>query len=277
MMNLKNIKMFLRKNPKLIEGLALLIMMAAFFFAFYYIIKHNNPFVFILAFLLLTLIVLIFYFFTKDKFARRFLLKCLIFPVLVILILIFFLTYFNLNDGKAENLNYYEVKFDLYILDNATSLIKFSNDLEIANQIWRRYNIFLILEDSFIVSTNLSEEDKSFLLNNNATEEDCSRYNELINSFSENSTRLKVVLLSSGSKHKGRGCICGCDSVIVEPKKELLSDLTGWNLAHEFGHIFGLIDLRNRWNLMCDEFKLVKPKFLNKEQFRSISQKIKSL
>ncbi|MDP3026100.1 MAG: hypothetical protein Q8N63_00180 [Nanoarchaeota archaeon] len=191
--------------------------------------------------------------------------------------MVFFLAYFNISDGKAENLSYHEVKFDLYILDNATSLSKFNGDLQIANKVWERYNLSLILENTYFIDTNLNDDDKSFLLNNNATEEDCLKYNETINSFSKNSTKLKVIILSSDSKHKGRGCICGCNSVILEPKKELLFDLTGWNLAHEFGHIFGLVDLRNRWNLMCDEFKVVRPKFLNKEQFKSISQKIKSL
>ena len=266
----------IKKNPKLIEMIALLIMMIVFLFAFYYIIEHNNPFIFILSFLLLSIIILAFYFFIKDKFARRFLLKCLMFPILVILMMIFFLTYFNISDGKAENLNHYEIKFDLYILDNATSPTKFNKDLQIANKIWERYHVSLILENSYFIDTNLNDEDKSFLLNNNATKEDCLKYNEIINSFSKNSSKLKAIILSSDSKHKGRGCICGCNSVILEPKRELLFDLTGWNLAHEFGHIFGLIDLRNRWNLMCDEFKVIRPKFLNKEQFNSISQKIES-
>lgn len=189
--------------------------------------------------------------------------------------MIFFLAYFNISDGKAENLDSYEVKFDLYVLDNATSLAKFSEDLQIANKIWAKYNISLVLENSYFIATDLSDDDKSFLLNNNATEEDCIKYNDIINSFSKNSTKLKAIILSSDSKHKGRGCICGCNSIIVEPKKELFSDLTGWNLAHEFGHIFGLSDLRNRWNLMCDEFKIMNPKFLNKEQFNYVSQKVK--
>jgi len=273
----EKIRNFFQKNPKVIEMTALAVMMIVFLFAFYYIIKHNNPFIFILSFLLLTIIILVFYFFVKDKFAKRFLLKCLIFPIFVILMMIFFLAYFNISGGRAENLTHYEVKFDLYILDNATSLAKFSEDLQIANKIWARYNISLILEDLYFIDTNLSDDDKSFLLNNNATEEDCTKYNDTINSFSENSTKLKAIILSSDSKHKGRGCICGCNSVIVEPKKELLFDLTGWNLAHEFGHIFGLSDLRNRWNLMCDEFKILRPNFLNKEQFNSVSQKVKSL
>ncbi len=276
MLEKKKIRNFFQKNPKLIEMIALAIMMIVFLFAFYYIIKHNNPFIFILSFLLLAIIIIVFYFFAKDKFAKRFLLKCLIFPVFVVLMTIGILAYFNITDGKGENLNPYEVKFDLYILDNATSPTKFDNDLQTANKIWKKYNISLILEDSYFINTDLSDDDKSFLLNNNATEEDCLKYNETINSFSDNSTNLKVIILSSDSKHKGRGCICGCNSVIVEPKKELLFDLTGWNLAHEFGHIFGLSDLRNRWNLMCDEFKIMKPKFLNKEQFNSVSQKAKS-
>ncbi len=272
----EKIRNFFQKNPKFIEMIALAIMTIVFLLAFYYIIKHNNPFIFILSFLLLAIILLVFHFFVKDRFARRFLLKCLIFPIIVILMMIFFLTYFNISDGKAENLNHYEIKFDLYILDNATSLAKFNEDLQIANKIWGGYNISLILESPYFINTNLNDEDKSFLLNNNATEEDCLKYNEIINSFSENFTKLKVVILSSDSKHKGRGCICGCNSVILEPKRELLFDLTGWNLAHEFGHIFGLIDLRNRWNLMCDEFKMIKPKFLNKKQINSVSQKIES-
>ena len=273
----EKIRNFFQKNPKLIEGIALAIMMIVFLFAFYYIIKHNNPFIFILSFLLLAIIILVFYFFVKDKFAKRFLLKCLIFPVFVVLMTICILAYFNISDGKTENLTHYEVKFDLYVLDNATPPAKFDKDLQTANKIWAKYNLSLVLEKSYFIDTLLGDDDKSFLLNNNATEEDCVKYNEIVNSFSKNSTKLKVIVLSSDSKHKGRGCICGCNSVILEPKKELLFDLTGWNLAHEFGHIFGLNDLRNRWDLMCDEFKIMRPKFLNKEQFNSVSQKVKSL
>jgi len=277
MLKKEKVRDFFQKNPKLIEIIALAIMMIVFLFAFYYIIKHNNPFIFILSFLLLTIIILVFYFFVEDRFAKRFLLKCLIFLVFVVLMTIGALAYFNMTDGKAENLNHYEVRFDLYVLDNATSLSKFNTDLQIANKIWGKYNISLILKNSYFIDSNLSDDDKSFLLNNNATEEDCIKYNKIINSFSNNSSKLKTIILSSDSTHKGRGCICGCNSVIVEPKKELLFDLTGWNIAHEFGHIFGLSDLRNRWNLMCDEFKILRPKFLNKEQFNSVSQKIKSL
>jgi len=42
-------------------------------------------------------------------------------------------------------------------------------------------------------------------------------------------------------------------------------------------NLFGLVDLKNRWNLMCEEFKIMGLRFLNKEQFRVISQKIRFL
>jgi len=263
----------LRKNPKLIEFGALGIMAIVFLFAFYYILKNNNPFMFILSFLILSIILLLFRFFVKDKFAKKFLLKCLIFPAIFILIMIIVLAYFNISDGKGENANSQSLEFDLYIINNSTTLEKFNHDLIKANKIWNKYDINLEMNKFYFIDS-LNETQTLFLLDVNATdEEECAKYRDII-SFS-NKSDMRVLVLDSDSKHKGRGCICGCDSVILEPKKELFRDLTGWNLAHEFGHIFGLVDLRNRYNLMCDEFKLIQPKFINQEQMDSVINKFK--
>ena len=182
--------------------------------------------------------------------------------------MIIVLTYFNISESKGENSNSQNMKFDLYIINNSTTLEKFNHDLIRANKIWNKYNINLEMNKFYFID-ELNENQTLFLLDVNATdEEECAKYLDII-SFS-NKSDMRVLVLDSNSKYKGRGCICGCNSVILEPKKELFRDLTGWNLAHEFGHIFGLVDLRNRYNLMCDEFKLIQPKFINQEQMDSV-------
>ncbi|MCK5624214.1 hypothetical protein KAI04_00035 [Candidatus Pacearchaeota archaeon] len=143
-------------------------------------------------------------------------------------------------------------------------------DLLKANEIWNEQNIFLRIKETFYIE-EIDFLEESFLLNVDATNKsECLKYNEII-SFS-NKSELRLILLDSESNHRGRGCICGCDSIVVDIKKELSLDLTGWNIAHEFGHLFGQFDIKNRYNLMCDQLKVIKPSFLNKKQIYSLTR-----
>ena len=263
---------YFKRNPKILEQLAFLFMAIVFFGLFYFLMKFSRSVIVLLSLIVISIIILISYFIYKNRFARRFLLKCLIFPILFIIIMLSCFVYFNISEGKGENSHHYQVNFNVYILDNSTTLEKFSNDLIIANNIWNNYNISLVLNKSYFIYGLLNDTEKSFLLNVNASNDsECLRYNQLLSKLSNNDTGLEVIVLGASSDYKGRACICGCKSIILENNKELFMDLTGWNLAHEFGHIFGLVDFRNRYNLMCDEFKFIKLSFLNKEQVKSVA------
>jgi hypothetical protein len=183
-------------------------------------------------------------------------------------------TLINLNriETKGENNTPSLLKFDLYIINQSISLEDFNKILIDANKIWGEYNVSFELNKIYWESLNDTE--KSFLLEVNATNnEECKKYNQIIN-FSNNSHLKVIILTNANSSKKGRGCICGCESVIIGKEIVFFQDLTGWNFAHEFGHILGLLDLSNRYNLMCDELKLISPKFLNKNQTKSVTASI---
>jgi hypothetical protein len=260
---------YFKKNPRVLESLSFLLMALVFLVFFYVLMSINKSVIVFLSFILMEIIIIIMYFLFKDKYAKKFLLKCLVFPALFIIIMISSFVYFNISEGKGVNLSPAEVYFDVYISDNSTTMDKFHQDLEVANKIWNQYNISLILNNSYFIEGSLNETEKSYLLDTNANESECIYYNEIISSFSNNKN-LKVIMINAESPHKGRGCICGCNSIILEGDTELFMDLTGWNLAHEFGHILGLFDLINRYNLMCDEYKSIRPNFLSKSQLESI-------
>jgi len=185
------------------------------------------------------------------------------------------LIYFNISERNYSNFEAREIGFDLYIVNNSIDHNKAIEEIDFANKLWGKYNISLKLNNTYNID-NLTNLDSDFLLEVNATNSDsCNVYLDKI-SFSNNS-KLRVIILSSNSKHMGRGCICGCNSIVLDSRKELSMDLTGWNLAHEFGHILGLIDIRNRYNLMDDEFKVFRPSFLNREQLGLIKNRINEL
>lgn len=257
----------LTKNTKQIELIYILIVGIIFGAFCVYLVKFTNPFIFIISFLIIIVLFSVLSLFFKDKFSKRLLLKGLIFPIFFILVIIISLIHINLLETKGENNTSTLIHFDLYIINNSISIDNFNQTLADANKIWKKYNITLELNKVYF--KNLNETEKYFLLNVNATDsKECERYKKLIN-FSD-SNIIKVIILDSNSSKKGRGCICGCDSIIIAREIILFKDLTGWNLAHEFGHMFGLLDLHNRYNLMCDELKIFNPTFLNKNQTKSV-------
>ena len=54
-----------------------------------------------------------------------------------------------------------------------------------------------------------------------------------------------IFLKNHISKKMGRGNLCGHSFAIFQQEKIYFLDLTGWNLAHEIGHVLGLIHPNN--------------------------------
>ena len=85
---------------------------------------------------------------------------------------------------------------------------------------------------------------------------------------------------------QGRGCLCGCDFIILNSQYKKL----GWNLAHELGHVMWAKIKCWKWNLMIeyspecsmtlfqgwshDLIKFFSPKFLNQEQIDNVKVSI---
>ncbi|MEM4605947.1 MAG: hypothetical protein QW103_02850, partial [Candidatus Pacearchaeota archaeon] len=104
-------------------------------------------------------------------------------------------------------------------------------------------------------------------------------YLPIINKITNNSPDKSIIYVKS-KKSGGRGSLCGHNFAIFNKEKILLRDLTGWNLAHEFGHVFGLEDKRNQYqsNLMNDRYKLFfYSSFLNQKQINVVKESIKKM
>ncbi len=202
---------------------------------------------------------------------------------LILFVSILFLSFPNQPEGR--NLTHQNVSFDIYIINHIFTKEDVFNYIKEANKIWNKYNISILADDIYFKDINLSREEIQYLFTkvNNSKEEneECIEYLHILSKFVNNDKKLKIIFLDNlGSNIRGRGCLCGCSFAIVAPDK-LFTDFTGWDLAHEIGHILNLYDINEniKMNLMNNRHKplFLKSDYLSQEQVNNVTKKAISL
>ena len=189
------------------------------------------------------------------------------------------------QDQRGINLEPLEVRFNFYIVNNETNVDFLQDYIFESNKIWNKYNISIIAITIQNVEVNLTNEERAFLYTNISSakcqeenKKDCDEvYMPLINLITKNNPNMSIIFIG-GEGASGRGSLCGHSFAIFRYEKNSWIDVTGWNLAHEIGHILGLSDSSNIYkiNLMNDKHKIFwKSSFLNQKDIETIVKVIK--
>jgi hypothetical protein len=256
-----------------------------FFYSVNFLEELVHPLVLAFSFMLSAIIIFLYHHFTKRKFEGplRSFSKFFYLSTIILFLAVLFFSSYGLE--KGINLEPQRLTLDVYIVNEALSINEANNALDYSQSIWKDYNISLNFNNLNNPKINLSDEEIAFLFNNGTGLEDCLTYTDIISRITDNSQNLSVIFLNNrGNKHAGRGCICNCSFALVSPEKWWVFDFTGWNVAHEIGHVLGLTDIqyygRTRENLMNDETKkllFIKSGFLDQNQIDRVINKTKTL
>jgi hypothetical protein len=189
------------------------------------------------------------------------------------------------SEPKGVNIEPIEAEFNFYIVNDEIDQQDLNKYVLEADKIWNKYNISVLINKTYYVNINLSNEERNLLYTNiseiNTKEENkriCDEeYMPIINQITNNNPNMSIIFVE-GKGASGRGSLCENSFAIFKYEKNSWVDVTGWNLAHEMGHIFGLGDSSNIYkiNLMNDKHKIFwKPSFLTQEQVDIIVKSIK--
>jgi len=206
---------------------------------------------------------------------------------LITMITLFVSVLFFSSYGLSKGINPEPVKvnFDAYVINNALSKEELNDAINYSKNLWENYNISLNFNNIRYEEINLSKEEVMFLFSNGSKEEDCVNYKYILDKIINNSSNLSIIFLNNkgGTKESGRGSLCNRSFALVSPEKLNFIDFTGWNTAHEVGHVLGLTDIqfyaRARQNLMNDETKKLffyNSKFLDQSQIDIVIKTIKN-
>lgn len=243
-----------------------------------------HPLVLTFSFMLSAIMIIGYHHFSKKKFEGPFwsFSKFFFISALVLSISILFFSSYGLS--KGTNPEPRNVSVDVYVVNDAIDQTALSSALDYSNNIWKEYNVSIIVNSIAYKKINLTTEEVLFLYDKGNNEEECKNYSIIIQKIEDNSSNLSLIFLKgSNSTHAGRGCLCNCNFALVSPEKFAFIDFTGWNIAHEIGHMLGLIDVpcygRVRQNLMNDETKrlfFMNSDFLDQSQVDSVINSIRN-
>jgi len=252
-----------------------------FFLIMSFLEELVHPLVLALSFMLGAIIIFLYHYFTKKEFkgvlwsfSKFFFLS----TAILIISVLFFSSY---GLVKGVNLEEKNVSFDVYIVNDAVSGERLNSSLDYNTDLWDGYNVSV--DYSLIKKEiNLTSDEVLYLFDKGRVEEDCENYTLILNKILDKSSELSVIFLDNNvSGHAGRGSLCGYGFALVNPETLWFFDFTGWNVAHEIGHVLGLLDIqyygRTKVNLMNDEFKkllFLNSDFLNQHQIDTIVKSI---
>ncbi len=233
-----------------------------------------HPLVIAFSIILSSALIFLYYYFTKKEFKGPLWLFSKLFftsTICLFLSVIFFAQYDMTQGVNFEEKN---ISFDVYVINNVIEDKKLNSYLNYNKEVWEKYNISIEYSQIVKKNINLSQEEILFLFGNGNNEEECLNYTIILSKLVDNTENSNIIFLdNNNSKHAGRGSLCGLNFALVSQEKSWISDFTGWNLAHETGHVFGLLDIRyygrTKFNLMNDEFKGLfsfNSHFLNQHQ-----------
>jgi hypothetical protein len=187
----------------------------------------------------------------------------------------------NMTPPKGFNNESRDLTFDVYIVNNVITDEQVTDYFKQSNAIWNKYNISIKANKVYFKNINLTKEEITYLFHKGNNAEECANYTPIINKITDNNQNLKVIFLGNmKSNNSGRGSICNGTFALVSPERFVI-DYTGWDLAHEFGHILGLDDIsykgRVAKNLMNDEHKrlLFRSGYLSQYQIDKVKEKSK--
>jgi hypothetical protein len=243
-----------------------------------------HPLVLSFSFIASALIIIFYHHISKKVFSGPIwtFSKFFFLSTIVLIISVLFFSSFGLSEGHNDIPK--NLSFNVYVLNDALTQGELHDTLSYSSNVWNKYNISLSYDSQEYKEVNLSAEETLYLFNNGSVGDECLRYTQIIKKVTGNSSELSLIFLKNiNSSYAGRGCICNCTFALVSPEKLMFLDFTGWNTAHEIGHILGLSDtlyqIRFRKNLMNDETKRLlffNSDFLDQTQVNTVIKSIES-
>lgn len=280
-----------KRNRKVILNLNFLIFflifissILIFLLAVTFLEELVHPLVLALSFMLGAIIIFLYHYFTKKEFKGVLWSFSKFFFLSTIILFLSVLFFSNYGLIKGTNLEEKNVDFDVYVINNAITNEELNSSLDFNRALWNKYNVSINYKSIIKKEVNLTSEEVLYLFGKGSIEEECSNYTIILNKILDNSSQLNIIFLdNTGSGHAGRGSLCSYSFALVNPEKLWFFDFTGWNVAHEIGHVLGLLDIqyyeRTKANLMNDEFKRLlffNSDFLNQYQVDTVVNSIKN-
>jgi hypothetical protein len=163
---------------------------------------------------------------------------------------------------------------DTLELYNETALFK-------VNNIYRNYNLTININPQIDLNFSFNSSEKTLIF-----EQNCTYIDELYKQVNNSDKNVKLIIINSNSSTEGMGNFCGKSDLIIMSAN---SEMQGWVLAHELGHILSAKKECWKYNLMkeyskeCynganwfvhDYIRDLRPNYLNQEQVNAILESV---